>query len=217
MPPSRSRPTKKTLATPPRTASRPSLIFAAMGVMLVCLLVGGLVLTLVSDARQARDTSGRQTPIPVDTALERELEAAAIANPGDADAQAAWANVLSNTGRLEQAIPFYEAAIALRPTDWTLRQAFGIALMDGGKLADAEFQFDRIVESDRANPQGWYYLAEVYMRWTPPREDEAIYAYQQTIATGPETYAADLARQQLVALGVATPDAGTPVAASPTP
>lgn len=217
MPPSRGRPTKKRVSGTARSTNRSSMIFAVMGVTLVCLLVGGLVLTIVIDTWSSRDTSGQQTPIPTDTELERTLEAAALARPDDADAQVAWANVLSNTGRVEESIPFYEQAIALRPDDWTLRQAFGIALMDGGKLADAELQFDRIVDADRANPQGWFYLAEVYVRWTPPRSDEAIYAYQQVIATGPDTYVAELAQQQLVTLGAATPVAASPVATTPPP
>ena len=218
MPQSRSRTNKKGPSASTGRGRRSSMLFAFMGVSIVCLLVGGVVLTIVVDVWSSRDTSGQQTPIPTDTELERVLQATALANPDDADAQIAWANVLSNTGRIDESVPFYEAAVALRPNDWTLRQAFGIALMDGGKLADAELQFDRIVDGDRANPQGWFYLAEVYRRWTPPRLDEAIYAYEQAIATGPETFVAELATQALVNLGAATPVA-SPVAllATPTP
>jgi hypothetical protein len=52
--------------------------------------------------------------------------------------------------------------------------------------------------------------------WSPARDDEAIYAYQQVIRYGPDTYVASQAVNKLSALG-ATPNASPAATPEATP
>lgn len=188
-------------------------LIAAIGaVLLVCGLIGGVVSTIVLEAMNDDESENNNAVVNSSELLE-ELRNAAESDPDNAMAQASYANYLANTGDITTAIPFYERAIALEPTNWTFRLDFSQSLSSNGLLADAEFQLDKILELDRENAQGWFYLAELYMEFDPPREDEAIYAYQQVIRYDPTSFVAEQASTRLNGIGVATPIASP--AASP--
>jgi tetratricopeptide (TPR) repeat protein len=208
-------------AKPSRPAKRPRIklstfqLVAAIGaVLLVCGLISSIVGTIILD--QMSNDEGDEPDAAVNSSeIRDELRENAERNPDQPMAQAAFANYLANTGDIQAAIPFYERAIALDPENWAIRLDFAQSLSNSGLLADAELQLDRILELDRQNAQGWFYLAELYQRFSPPRTDEAIYAYQQVIRFDPTSFVASQAQIELTALGVTQVDS-SPVA-SPEP
>jgi cytochrome c-type biogenesis protein CcmH/NrfG len=187
-----------------------SIIFT---VFIVCILISGITGSIIIDAwNDSGDDSGDVSQSTDD--LLPQLQEDAAKNPNDADTQAALANYLANTGQFDESVQYYEKALQLAPDDWTLRLDFAQALMDNGKLSDSELQFDTILDAQPQNIQAWYYLAELYQKFTPPRTDEAIYAYQQVIRFDPQSYAASEAVNRLAALGVTASPVASP-AASP--
>jgi tetratricopeptide (TPR) repeat protein len=130
-------------------------------------------------------------------------------DPNDTVAMLALANLLANNGQLDEAITWYERALALDPENWGARFDFAQSLAEGGKHADAELQYRKVIEAQPDNERYHYFLADLYLNWQPPRTEEAIREYQAAIAAAPDSVIADEARAQLTALGV---DAGTPPA-----
>lgn len=198
----------------PQKSSRPKLnrlqiITIIFTVFIVCILIAGVTGSIIVDALNDNDGDSNNTT-QTGADLLPQLHEDATNNPNNADKQAALANYLANTGQFDQALPYYEKAIALTPDDWVLRLDFAQALMDNGKLADSEFQFDTILDAQPQNAQAWYYLAELYQKFTPARTDEAIYAYQQVIRFDPESYTAQDSVLKLSALGVVASPVASP-------
>ena len=201
-----------------RKLSRLQLIALIFTGLVVCSMIGGVTASVVLDSwRSSGDNSGDTslTPDTNDDVLH-QLETAAAENPQDAEAQAALGNYYANTGNFDLAVTYYERAVQLSPQDWTIRLTFAQALMTNRKLADAELQFDKILEAEPQNATAWYYLGQLYQLFDPPRDDEAIYAYQQVIRFGPDTYVATQAADKLSALG-ATPVASPLASPEATP
>jgi tetratricopeptide (TPR) repeat protein len=138
---------------------------------------------------------------------EKQLRDEVAANQNDAATLAALGNYLALTGRLNEAIDWYEKALAINPEAWDVRLDFARSLADSGKRADAEIQFKKVIAGNPNDPHGHYYYAELLRNWVPARNDEAATEYRRTIEVGPDTYVADLARQALSDLGYATPAA----------
>jgi cytochrome c-type biogenesis protein CcmH/NrfG len=192
-----------------------ALIFTGL---VVCSMIGGVTASVVLDSWQSGGGGGGDADLSTDTNGDvlHELETAAAENPQDAEAQAALGNYYANTGNFDLAVTYYERAVQLSPEDWTIRLTFAQALMTNRKLADAELQFDKILEAEPQNATAWYYLGQLYQLFEPPRNDEAIYAYQQVIRFGPDTYVATQAVAKLSALG-ATPVASPAASPEATP
>lgn len=205
----RSKPQK----TPRLKLNRLQVISIIFTVFIVCILISSITGSIIVDAwNDSGDDSGDTGQTTED--ILPQLQENADSNPNDAESQAALANYLANTGQFDQAVPYYEKALRLTPDDWALRLDFAQALMDNGKLADSELQFDTILDSQPQNAQAWYYLAELYQKFTPPRADEAIYAYQQVIRFDPGSFIATQSVDRLSALGVVASPVASP-AASP--
>ena len=183
------------------------LIAAVGAILLVCGLISGVVGTIILEQWNNNDDDGPDNAVVNSSELLDQLRREAESNPDDSMAQASYANYLANTGDMTAAIPYYERAIALDPSNWTIRLDFAQSLSNNNFLADAELQFDRILELDRENPHGWFYLAELLRKFSPPREDEAIFAYELEIRYDPESLLASLGADPLIELGVGTPQA----------
>ncbi|HEY7030736.1 MAG TPA: tetratricopeptide repeat protein [Thermomicrobiales bacterium] len=196
---------------------RAQLVFSLVALLVVVTLVVGALGTAIVDG--LTNSGQNQEPATIDPnepdapdAYETSLRTQVAANPSDAASLALLANTLAQSGRLSEAIDYYEKALELDPENWTLRLDFARSLADGGKRNDAEFQFKKIVAGQPANYEAHYYLAELYRNWLPPRNDEAAAEYRRTIEVGPGTYVAELAAQALKELGYATPEpAASPV------
>ncbi len=193
---------------------KPELIFAVMALIVVFALIIGALGSIVVDQLTSDSGSNVDTITTEQSDVEKEFRDAAQANPNDPEALKALANYLAQTGNVAEAITWYEKALALNPNDAVTRLAFADALAGGGKRADAELQYKKVFELQPSNPQAHFGLAELYRNWSPARTSDAIVEYQNTIQVGPDSYVAELAKQQLVALEPGTP---SPVASPATP
>lgn len=185
---------------------RPETIFAILALLVVCSLVVTLVGTSLVDVfTEANEDDPIEFSDGDRDEFEQSLRDEVAANPDDPNALKNLASYLSNIGKLEEAIEYYERALAINPSDATLRLAFADALANGGKRPDAELQYRKAIEVQPNNPLAHYGLAELYRMWSPPRLEEAILEYQETINVGADSYVAELAARQLATLSYGTP------------
>jgi len=197
--------------------NRAQLAFSILAILVVFSLVIGAVGTAIIDALTSPDRG--DDPITLDESSEDEYEQylrdQVEDNPDDATWLAALANYLAQTGRLTEAITWYEKSLAL-DDKWDVRLDFARSLADGGKRTDAEFQFKKVIDSHPEDvEQAHYYLGELYRNWVPERIPEAADQYRRTIENGPGTYVAELAAQALAELGYATPQPAASPASIP--
>ncbi len=188
--------------------------FVALAMLVVCSLLAGAVAFLPFGELFGSDNDdGAGNFENANDDLIDELLQQVEDDPEDLESVLLLANVLGNSGRLDEAIPHYERAIGLAPDDPSVRRDFAQALAGGGFHADAELQFQRALELDPDNQSAMYYLAELYMRWEPPRDSEAIPLYERTITTDPDTFIADLARNRVSSITATPVPDGSPEAA----
>lgn len=187
--------------------------------VVACALIGAGVATVLVD----RAPSSPAEPLPTENPLttgdfERSLREAVEKNPGDEQALASLGNLFVTTGRVSEAVTFYERALAVDPKNEVIRLNFATSLAQAEKRPDAEVQFRKILTQDPKSVEARFYLADLYRTWQPPRGAEAIELYQEVIRFAPDAYLAHRARNELGRMGVSvgTPDglpAGTPVGA----
>jgi cytochrome c-type biogenesis protein CcmH/NrfG len=203
---------------PQRKFTTLQLVAAIFTALVVCSLIGGVTASVIFDSWNGNgdDSAAIDSSTDTNDDVLHEMETAAAENPEDAEAQAALGNYYANTDNFDLAVTYYEKAVQLSPEDWTIRLTFAQALMTNQKLSDAELQFDKILDAQPQNATAWYYLGQLYQMWNPARDDEAIYAYQQVIRYGPDTYVASQAVNKLSALG-ATPIASPAATPEATP
>jgi cytochrome c-type biogenesis protein CcmH/NrfG len=147
-----------------------------------------------------------------DADIVAEQETVVAQNPDDVDEIVFLANLLGNTGRINEAVPYYERAVSLAPDDLGIRLDFARTLSDAGLRKDAETQFLVVLEADPDNQNAHYYLAELYRSWDPPRIEEAIAHYQRVVDIDTTTFVSQLARDQLTSLAPGSPGTASPEA-----
>jgi len=194
----------------PKPKGRYQVIFVVMAGIMILSLGLGVIGPVVLDAFDSASGGGGNAT-EVGESVEAAFRSTAEANPDDPQAAIALANFLANTGKLTDAIPWYEQAIKLAPDDAAIRLDFARSLSTGSMNGDAELQFQQAIELDPQDPQAHFYLGELYFNMDPQRTVDAIDEYESTIELGPESFVAQRANERLVALGIATP------VASPSP
>jgi cytochrome c-type biogenesis protein CcmH/NrfG len=137
--------------------------------------------------------------------LLAEQETVVAANPEDVDEIVLLANLLGNTGQIQKAIPWYEKALALEPDNHGVRLDFARSLAGANLLTDAEAQFLRVLQSDPENQTAHYYVAELYMAWSPPQQGKATEHYQRAVELDPESFLGERAQLQLDSMRSASP------------
>ncbi len=210
-------------ATPPRPAqarrasapkprgNRLQVIFAIVALVIVITLVLGSLLTVLPLGFGSTATPTPFGGVPASSNIVPTYEARVRANPQDADAMLVLANTLQNQGDYPGAIGWYERAVALQPdrVDWRL--AFGQALYSYGQLFDAEVQYQRAIAIDPKSADAEYALGNLYVRWNPPRLEEARIHLARASELQPEGSTGRAARAAIDRLGA------TPVVVTPTP
>jgi cytochrome c-type biogenesis protein CcmH/NrfG len=207
------RPAQARRASAPRGQSghRLQIIFAIVALVIVITLVLGSLLTVLPFGLGSTATPTPFGGAPASSNIVPTYEARVRANPQDADAMLVLANTLQNQGDYPGAIGWYERAVALQPdrVDWRL--AFGQALYSYGQLFDAEVQYQRAIALDPQNADAEYALGNLYVRWNPPRLEEARIHLMRASELQPEGSTGRAARAALDRLNA------TPTAATPTP
>jgi cytochrome c-type biogenesis protein CcmH/NrfG len=183
--------------------------FAILAIAIIVFLLAGSLLILIpigGDGGSDDDDVLRVTP----GAEVSRLETVIAENPDDIDSIVVLAEVLANSGRINESIPWFERAIEARPEDATLRIAFGRALQRANSDFDAELQLKRAVELDPASAAAAFYLALFYETREPPREDDAREWYQRAIDAEPNSVIAGQAEERLAALDPTASPVATP-------
>ncbi|CAN5818737.1 hypothetical protein BH24CHL3_BH24CHL3_02360 [soil metagenome] len=208
---------------PLERATRGQIVFAVVSSLVICAMIGGAFVSLsFTDVfgDLFADESDRENFVDPNSDVIGEYETVVAEHPDDLEALLLLANLLGNSNRLAEAIPVYERALAMSPDDVSARVSFARALADGQMHADAELQFEIAIEVDRESQEAHYYLAELYMAWSPVRQDEAIEHYRRVAEIDPDTLRAERSQTQLETLGAGTPMSTpasqlTPLAATP--
>jgi len=160
-------------------------------------LVVGSVALIVGTAFEGR--SGGDSGLVDDRPGEEvaRLQTAVADDPEDYDTMAVIANILANSGRIDESIVWYERAVAGDPDDGDLRLAFGLALFQLGNDFDAELQLRRAREAlpDSASPP--FYLGQLYERRAVPDLEEAKAQYRLAIEIAPDSIVGQQAQSRL--------------------
>ena len=206
----KARPTQKRRSASVNPYQR---VYAILGVVVAFALIAAVVgPPLIDFLTQPDDSSEINFDDSSSDPVVEEYQTQIAENPNDADSMAALGSYLGNTGRVDEAIPWYEKALAIAPENWDARLGFARTLATGNKRADAELQFKKVIEARPNDEQAHFSLAQLYASWIPPRFAEAIAEYQKVIEVGPDTIVAERAAEELAQLGIASPIAGSPVA-----
>lgn len=124
-----------------------------------------------------------------------------VANdPTDTDSMAVLANILANSGQLEESVGWYEQAVRGDPDNGDLRLAFGLVLFQLGNDFDAAVQLRRAHEllPESASPP--FYLGQLAERGATPEPDVARDWYEMALEIAPDSLVAEQAQERLDAL-----------------
>lgn len=209
-PPRRVRPQRPAGSNlmPERPRNRFQVVYIVVTALVVCsLLAVGLSLADFGSLF-GEDDNGNFIDPNADLIAEQET---AVANaPDDVDEILLLANMLGQTGRMREAIPWYERALALKPDDLGIRLDFARSLSGADLMTDAEAQFLAVLAEDADNQAAHYYLAELYLNWDPPRMEDALQHFQQAAEIDPDSFLGDRSRNRVETLEQSTPGASTP-------
>jgi tetratricopeptide (TPR) repeat protein len=183
--------------------------------LVVCSMIAVAVATI--DLSGLWDGGDDEVIVDPNADLVAEQQTVVAQDPYNIDQMVLLANLLSNTGRMNEATEWYERALELDPDNHGVRLDFARSLQDHGLNADAEAQFLRVLEAEPENLPGHYYLARLYMDWKPQRRDEARSHFERVIEINPTSFLAEEAKRTLDTMGqtsevpgsgTATPSAG---------
>jgi CRISPR-associated protein Csy1 len=120
-----------------------------------------------------------------DAASARAHAASALrANPDDAVAQYAWAELEERAGNGDAAIASLLRAVALRPTFVAAHQRLGVLYGERGDATQAAAAFRRVVDLDPRNARAFNNLGNALR--TLGRPDEAIAAFERAVELKPD-------------------------------
>jgi Flp pilus assembly protein TadD len=187
--------------------SRTQAIFSILAVVVVCSLVATTLGAAVYDGLRGTGSSDNSdlSANSSDDPVLAQMRAEARASPDDPTTLAALANYLANTGNTDEAIVWYEKATALTPNDADLRLDFGIALTKGEKYKDAEVQIQKAIALVPNYAQAYLSLGELYLNWIPPRDGDAIAAFNKAISIDPASVVAQRAQEEMSRIVGASP------------
>lgn len=172
-------------------------------IVIVSMLAVGLSrLDLSQVANQSTDP-----PFDPNADVLSTQEALVTQQPDDLDALLLLANFYANSNQTEQALTTFEHAVSLAPDDPQVRFDYARALQEGGYQADAEQQFLAAIRLDPNNQNAHYYLADLYLNWSPSRRDDARAEYERCVEINPTSFRGERAQAMLDAWDSATPPA----------
>lgn len=127
-------------------------------------------------------------------------------DPEDTATMGVLANILANTGRIDESIVWFERAVEGDPENGDLRLAFGLALFQLGNYFDAEIQLTRANQllPDSSTPP--FYLGQLYERRPVPDMEAAVAMYELAIEISPDSLVAQQAQARLDDLNAVDPD-----------
>ena len=112
------------------------------------------------------------------------LERAVAMSPNSSDVLFMMAAGLSNQGRTEEALLYFEKALGIDPLAHYDRVTYALALHRLGRFADAEAQLLKVIEFDPDRAYGHLELGNLF--WETGRLAEAVPLVRSAIALNPE-------------------------------
>ena len=133
-------------------------------------------LRLVAHAMEVAGDTGRQIEV---------LSRAQKVHRQDFLTNLQLARMLVRADRIEEALPYYEVALALRPDSVETRHLFGIYLHRFADRVDAAAElFEQSLELGGDDAHLWYHLGQA--RLTQERLDEAVAALERSVELEPD-------------------------------
>lgn len=176
-----------------------------MYIAIVSLVVFSLILAGLSSVDWS-GVLGSSEPTPDYTTDAIAMQQTAVAqNPDDMAGRGLLASMLSNSGRMSEAIPIYEQVLKEDPNNVEVRLSFAQSLQANGMNHDAEAQFLKVIELQPDNHTAHYFLARLYMDWQPRREEDAIGHFQRVVEIAPDSFYAEQSQNVLDTIGQSTP------------
>lgn len=191
---------------PEKPKNRFQVVYIVITSLVVCSMLA-LALTAIDFGSLFRHDGGDGNVTDPNANLIADQETVVARNPNDVDQVVLLANLLGNTGKIQEAIPWYEKALELTPDDAGIRLDFARSLAGANLRTDAEAQFERVLKDEPDNQQAHYYLAELYMNWDPPRTDEAFAHYQRAAAIDPGSFLGERSQNRVDTMTLSTPGA----------
>lgn len=186
--------------------NRESLVFAVSGTAFG-LLVGWMIGTQRAPApapaapvaAAAPATPAPQAPPPLDEARVAVLEKQATAEPRNADVRLQIANLYFDSDRIDQAAPWYEAALAIEPNDANANTDLGLVYFYQGQPDRALAQIDRALALEPAHLKAL--LSQGVVRWQGKQDlAGAAESWEKVVAASPDSDEARTARMGLEGL-----------------
>ncbi|HEV2072126.1 MAG TPA: tetratricopeptide repeat protein [Thermomicrobiales bacterium] len=188
-----------------RPGNRIHIVYIVISSLVVCSMLAVALATIDFSGLFGGDDENSANIVDPNADLISEQETKVAGNPNDVDEVVLLANLLGNTGRIRDAVPWYEKALELAPDDHGIRLDFARSLAGADLLPDAEAQFLRVLEDDPDNQSAHYYLAELYMRWDSARREDAATHYRRAVEIDPASFLAERAQIELDAMGSGAP------------
>jgi cytochrome c-type biogenesis protein CcmH/NrfG len=195
-----------------KSNSRMQIAYVVISSLVVCSLLAIALATVDFSTMFGGGDDNSENFVDDSADIIAEQETVVAQSPDDVNEIVFLANLLGNTGRINEAVPYYERAVTLAPDDLGIRLDFARTLSDAGLRKDAETQFLVVIQADPENQNGHYYLAELYRAWDPPRTDEAIAHYRRVVDIDTTTFVSQLAQDQLDSLAPGSPGTASPEA-----
>jgi tetratricopeptide (TPR) repeat protein len=187
-------------------------VYIVVSALVVCSMLAVALTTIDFGGSFSEDDGGSNIENP-NADLIAEQETAVAGNPENVDQIVLLANLLGNTGQIQKAIPWYEKALSLAPDDHGVRLDFARSLASANLHTDAEAQFARVLENDPENQTAHYYVAELYMAWSPPKQEKALEHYERAVELDPTSFLGERAHLRIDSLRSPSPVAS--LASSP--
>lgn len=183
-------------AIPKKPANRFKIVYIVVSALVICSMLAVALATIDFGGLFGSDENSANLENP-NADLIAEQQTAVAKNPDDVDEIVLLANLLGNTGQIQEAIPWYEKALSLAPDDHGIRLDFARSLAGANLQTDAEAQFLRVLKDDPDNQTAHYYLAELYMIWTPPKQQQAREHYERAVEIDPDSFLGERATIRL--------------------
>lgn len=190
-------------SNPLRNISRLNIVYIVLSSLVICSMLAVALATI--DFSKLWGEGKQDVIVDPNADLIAEQQTVVAQNPDDAEQVVLLANLLANTGKMNEAIDWYERAINLAPDDAGIRLDFARSLQANGMKTDAEEQFKLVLEQEPDSLSGHYYLAKLYMDWQPRRQEEAIEHFRRVMEINPDSFLAEQAKVELDSMNQTTP------------
>ncbi|MEZ5293036.1 MAG: tetratricopeptide repeat protein [Vicinamibacterales bacterium] len=155
-------------------------------------------------AAPAANGSGRPPAAPLDEARARELTAAASNAPNDPSPRVQLGNLYFDAERYPEAVEWYEQALRLNPNDANVSTDLGVAYYYTDQADKAIAQFEQSLKVDPKHTKTMLNMG-IVKAFGKQDLAGASAAWEQVIATAPNSPEAEAAKKALDGLKAAHP------------